>query len=386
MKKPRTLVRLWGETWQRWDIPGDPGAVVSLQAATKTRKPSPVILALPSRFVVCVPLWINSIDEAVIRSSMALELELRGLTAGGHGIVGAFESEGRTLAVAAVYPATFPEAWKTWTARWYEASALTVELPEEAISLWIEGEDLVAVVSREGRPIFWTTMDFPTEAGQFRTWLEELRLGLQAQGLWRAVYSSIVVSAEVRHRLGLDDIAVSNFVPSLTHASLDWKPVEIRDQESREASSSHLRLVANAVLTVLLLALVAAGLHLWFLQNEVRTLTTEIRAMEQEASAFQPILQEWQQVGPSVETAVFPLETLLAVVSNLPEKGIRITSYDLDDDVVAVDGEAGSVRLASEFSAAISGDQNLASREWVMPSPSLLPDNSARFRIEGRTR
>jgi hypothetical protein len=60
-----------------------------------------------------------------------------------------------------------------------------------------------------------------------------------------------------------------------------------------------------------------------------------------------------------------------------------MTIFNVEDGRVLIEGDANPQRLTSPFYEAISSDPDLVDFTWDMPQPTLRPDGSAKFQIQG---
>ncbi len=390
------LIRL-REEWEAWKLPGEGevlgqpprllGAAADHLSSAKNR-----ILALPARLVMAAPIWVNSTDPEVVQTSIALELEVRGWLPRKKTTDAVcsrkIEAGGKTLVVAAIFPAEAPAPYSGTDFARYEASPFLVEPGENGVALWREGDDLVAVFSRGTAVVYWATLDWPASPAQIRIWLEMLSLQLIATKILETAPRRIVLDP------ALGDLDLTghfpgaprenaSFPPTLKNADFAWKPETTREIERKADSTRKTRQIALALAAVYLVFALAAGLHLGWLAWKSRLLQNQIAALEAATSEFQPVVREWRFIGPGAESANFPLEILHHVVRNLPASGIRLTIYDTTDGRVTIEGEAVSATLASQFFSAMTNDGDLQRMNWQMPTPALLPNNAARFQLTG---
>lgn len=397
MKKPpaHELIRLWGTTWEAWELsPGrNPqprllGPAAGRKASAKIR-----ILALPARLVIAAPLWVESTDEEVIRTSSELEVEVRGLLprkkSADAVISRRLDAHGKTLVVGAIFPVGTPKPYSEELFSNYEASPFLIDAVEDGVALWREGNDLVAVFTRGRRVVSWATLDWPARSAEITAWLEMVLLQLTATGILetrprRVVLDSTLEDGNLTSLLPDVPQETTDFSPSFAHADFRWKPEQARQREDKADATRKIRRVALALAALYLIFALAAGIHLGWLHWKSRQIQHRIAELETATAEFQPAVREWRQIGPGAETDYFPIEILHRVVRNMPASGIRLTIYDLVGGHVTIEGEATSASLASQFFTAVSHDQDLQVMNWQMPTPALLPSSAARFQLTGQ--
>lgn len=387
-RKPTArLIRLQASGWHAWHaLPA--GSFVSsapLDPAT-FGSPSPDILAVPARHVVAVPVWVESEDPAVVKTSLELELEMRGFPPRQAVVPASFASAGRTLVTCAVFPQELPEPWANRFFGRYEASPFLRGLPEDAVALWLEGEDVVAVFTRGDQPVHWATIDRTESRATIGRWLERLELPLLAAGILERPPHRIVVDANLpgdEPFLTGVPVEQAELPASLKNARFIWKPESARIAEQQTAARRKIRRAILALAALYLVGALGAGVHLGWLAWKAASLRKQIAALETATAEFQPVMREWRTVGPGAEPGFFPLEILHLLALNLPPRGVRLTTFDFGGNKIFVEGEATSAGLAAEFYSALSRDEALREIRWKMPSPSLQPNNAARFQLSG---
>ncbi len=137
------LIRPWNAAWQRWakGTKKDDFWQVDHEGGDAAPTGDFDICAVPARNVVAVPLWIEAADEATVRESALLEVEMKGLASGERLAVDFTykvlrREEQRTLILALVFPAEEPGVLKDIKSERYEASPMIAGLGEDGVHLW----------------------------------------------------------------------------------------------------------------------------------------------------------------------------------------------------------------------------------------------------------
>lgn len=388
------LVRLWGDNWEIWQLPH---GVSALPVLAQSSSPKPTgkadrVLAIPARLCVAAPLWVDSVDPDVITVSIELELEMRGLLPRRKATDALFSSilqaDGKTLVNAVVFPIEVPQPGGQTAFTHYEASPLLISPAQDAVMLWREGDDLVALFTRETTPVYWITTDWPDDSTRIRHWVEIVWLHLHATNVLLSRPHRLVIDQSLKDE-GLSGLLAdvpcefSSFLPSVETAACKWKPDHAREAELRQIASRNTRKTALALALVYGAIILGALSYLGWLQFKSSRLQNQISHLEAQAGEFQPTVREWRHIGPGADADYFLLETLHHVVGNMPARGLRLTTYDVTGGRIAIEGEAESVSVASQFFTVVSKDESLQAMNWEMPTPSLLPSNAARFQLTG---
>jgi len=385
------VVREWCNGWERWElIPPSPPAVRPLELAVAGEGD---VFAVPARQVVSVPLWLDSDDPAVVDAAVLLEMEVRGFASEGvlpdTSVRQITRENGRTLVVVAVFPADFEKRFPDVAAQRYDVSAALLPLDEDALTIWREGGEYVAAYTRGRDLVHWSTWDAAASGREVQTWLKSATLSLLASG---------VITRRPRHVVVDDGLSVSDLgfdhspivrplgPPALEMARCDWRPASAIDAERRQLGRARFRRIAFAVGVAYALVICVAGGYLAWLDVQASRLSSEVDVLQAEATQIQPMIRQWQSVGPSIDSRRFPLEILRQVVESLPPQGIRLTIFDVAPDRVTIEGEAISASHAAKYFETVSHQAGMADIDWQMPPPALLPNNTARFQIVGASR
>lgn len=384
------VVRQWCNGWERWESnPSAPG-VRSLELAVAGEGD---LFAVPARQVVAVPLWLDSDDPAVVEASVLLELEVRGFTSEGAmadvSVRQVAKENGRTLVVVSVFPSDFEKRFPDVAAQRYEVSASLLPLDEDSQTVWREGGEIVAAYTRGKTLVYWTTWDAAATGREIQTWLKSTTLGLLASGFISRRPAHVVVDDGFNvSDLGFEFIPVVRPLgpPALEMAKCDWRPASAVEAEQRRLGRARFRRIGLAVAVAYALLVFIAGGYLVWLNIQGTRLSADIDSLRSEATQIQPMIRQWQSVGPSIDSRRFPLEILRQVVESLPPQGIRLTIFDVTPERITVEGEAISASHAAKYFETVSHQNGMTDIDWQMPPPALLPNNTARFQIVGTSR
>ncbi len=397
-KESPELLRLWGDVWERWRWP-DGAAKEAEWIDSVEREPvasgEPSTLALPARLVVAVPLWIDSTEAEIVEETAMLELEVRGLLGkrqtAADAVLRTLEHRGdRTLVLAAVFPAVLPESVPTSLFDRYEASPFLRPLVPDALTLWREGPDLVAGVTRGGKLIYWEAIGVTDDAREISGWLNLVCLQLRAEGVFD---DGIVLVNELagfkdgvlRLPPGVDGTAEApgEVRPTLSGAIFKWQPVAAVAAAAAAVRARQLRQFALAAAAAYVGIILIVGLYVGWQRFQIAGMAGRAEDLRAEVATFQPVADRWELIGATTETEFYPLEILHHVVKHLPEDGVRLTIFSVEDGRVLVEGDATPQRLATPFFDAVRDDAEVAGIQWEMGTPALRPDGSAKFQIQG---
>jgi hypothetical protein len=361
---PDVITRLYEETWQRWKLTD--GAPQRLEAEAKAENGP---------------------------ETVKLELEVRGLLPRAQALAGTtmrlLPHESRTLAVVAVFPPELPEEHSVANA--YDASPFLLVLPRNAVTLWREGEDLVAAFTRDEDVVYWETTDRSVGTEDLKTWLGLLCLRLRGEAVIQApprvvswvegVPAERIAPAGCETRAESDDEPPGT--PSLLHGRFDWKPVSAQRAEDQRVVREKVKRVALAVAAGYIV--LAAGFALYFggLRWKVSRLSEENAKVHAELEKFQPIARDWTMIAPTADPSQYPLEILNGIVAGMPPQGIRLIQFDVDNGKVTVGGEADTFQMATDFYNALATAEIFKGFNLQSDTPEMKANNSAKFNIHG---
>lgn len=382
---PELLTRLFGSDWENWRFNG-----LAPHRVDDASEPARRTLAVPARHVLATPLWIEGADPALAPEAAKLELEVRGLLPRAQGMDGValrlLPVEGRTLAVAAVFPPELPEDCPP--AERFEGSPFLLELPPDAVTLWREGEDYVAAFTRGPEVVYWETIDRSAGADEVRGWLSLILQRLRGEGV-------ITVAPRVTSRVeGLPAGRIAppgcevipsppEEVPSLANQRSAWKPVSLHAAETRQRQRAKMRNVVLAIVAGYIALAAVLLLYAGFQQWRTGRLAAANDRLRAEVAAFQPTRRDWQVLAPTIEPAQFPLELLRGVVESLPPGNIHLTRLVVEEGRIIVEGEADSFALATDYYNALAGNEALRGITWSGNTNPIIGATVTTFHAEG---
>jgi len=91
----------------------------------------------------------------------------------------------------------------------------------------------------------------------------------------------------------------------------------------------------------------------------------------------------WLAMEGAINPDLYPVEVFHQIVSLLPEEGIRLKEFQIENGKIIVSGEATTVQHALGFKGRLAACAALQHHAWNFPQPSIREDNRAEFRAEG---
>lgn len=394
-QKISTLYRPWGGGWQRWTFESRAaGWNLAGSEAPSADAARGVLVALPARCVLALPIWVETTESQVLREMVELQLEMLGVAAGPRletdvRIQPLADSGNKTLVRTLVYPPNLPADTPLPASALFEPAPLLAELEDETLHLWEESGRLVAVLVTDGKTVCWEAADRDLERRELLAWLNCLLLQLRGDEIIKSDLALKDWSGRLAgqapfgcsHRPATPQEQERGPKPAMPAAPSAWLAPEGRAMREQSRVRSRFAAAAALVLAMALVVISVAAGYQWFLGAQMREVRREAAALSGTAQPLQQIARKWRRLEAATETRFFPLEVLHQVVSRMPSDGVRLTTVDLVRDRIHVEGEASNVGAATRFFNNLK--EVPADIRWEMPPPSLLPNNTARFIISG---
>ena len=347
------------------------------------RPPSKALFAIPSQDVVSIPQWVSSKDSAIINEVVALETERLGIRPNeGPGIASEWKTVelngSRTLVQSVSIPWSLPEleSMDDMFAKFVPQYALYTP-PANAIVLWTEEGNWIAGYSRGERWVHVHALGNGS-AGAITSEVQLTLLELSAKGILDSL-KEIVVWGEFDVNLyqALDEGTGRkiSFVPrpAPVGPTQDWNLFPHSVSESRESEAKKKRSTLIASIGILALAMIvgAAFLHLRVLEQSNDQLRSQIRNNRLAADAIQLSIDKWYALAPAVDPKRSPLDIFHEVSVLLPDKGFRLTSFEVQNsNTVIVRGEGATMANALKIKGAIEEAPGLTDYLWEIPPPT----------------
>jgi hypothetical protein len=394
MKKsdqPLQLLRPANQGWEIWKAPEDNlGSPPTLVPSPSEAPPGPVIFALPARKVLSEAFWIPAIEENLVRDSVWLQLEVRGLLPPNptpeQVEISLLRSEGeRTLVRADVYPSdlTLPTHLDP---QHFIASPLIGQLPPNTLNLWLEDNAVVICLRLPEGPLLWESRSDCSSSSALSAGLETILLEWEAQELPCPVET-------IHDHTGLLPGPSWNSIPVFPQPKAlptlewpakfpTWVPPAVglhRSKLQEKEKILHLLQLVGGTLGLILLVLV--GYFTWQ-QTQLALLKNEAASLELVAQPLRETARTWEELSGSIDPSKFALERLLLAVKALPGQGVRLSLFEINSRGLRLEGDARNVGLANLYYNSLRAAEGAENLSWEMAPPALQPDNSAKFAIE----
>jgi hypothetical protein len=385
------------EPWELWALGGKASAERVQICATPldNRLRKNTTLALPVSQVFCLPLWLNEVDAKQFAGMIPLQLELRGLQPRGNEpavfdwTVVAQEGT-RTLVMVGVLPATLAPEIHAEAYDAFDLSARYLPFPENTLTLWREQDRLAVAITRGQNLVYYQAL---TEGQITPRVVQDLicaRATLAMQGittpLQKVMLWTEISPEEFSSLQGALPLPIEREeCPPPVAPQQPWKltPSAVGEAKRVRAGRQWQRRAVMLFLAVYLLAVA------WMVSQLVLTSmkVDELHKWQSEHAQTLGLVREgraaWKDLTPVVETKNYPLELLLEAYQSIPIDQLHLTHFDVGNGNLAIQGEAKNVAGAFQFFSKLKSDPYFSSYALSMANPSPLPNDLAKFRIEG---
>lgn len=357
--------------------------------------PARAIVALPCRFVNIFPLWLNSDDPALLPEMAELQLAAASVTRNADLAVRLVRSEGgRSLVTAVALPGDPPAKLCEPEVAEFVASPDAERLPPDSVVVWEEaGQRVIAVTSGEV-PVYWESRaaTVPEEIfGDLACLLARLETEGVVARVGRIVLrlpSTPALREELARRFDAEVAVEDRPAPRLPPQDAA-RLVPVSVLQKRAAARQRRMLIRAAVLFGVAVLGAAALLfgRQQMLAIENARLKKALDAEEARVAAVSAAQARWAALRPALDPDLYPVERLLQASLLMPADGLRLTIFEqsVEDGAlrVLIIGEAASPQAAFAFSESVRTHPAWSMFQWQIPQPAILPNNAARFRMEG---
>lgn len=396
--RERQLLRqIESGSWELWAM--EEGNKARLVEACPTLADAPVnshsVLALPSRQLYAMPLWLATSDPALMRDMIFLQLERRGLAGARSAEEAIFDyrvletGENKTLVLAFALPSNLPDEMRV-NLRHYEPSGRTHALPPDQFVLWREGDRLVLAVTRGSQLAYSQVMG---EAELTEPLLQELqciRLQLEASHVIDRVNGITLwgefTSADLSKVAGVMNLRASNGKrpePVLPGDWLDLVPSSVRQEQQAGRASRRKKSVVAAIVGVWLVCVLLLAVRVTWFYMQCRGIENDLKDHKGLVKELQNTAHRWDLLDSAINPESYPVEQLLRCTRALPPEGVRFTLFKTSGDKIFIQGEAKNAPAAFKYAEDLKQDKDLQDYRWQMPQPRLLANDNAEFQIEG---
>jgi hypothetical protein len=161
-------------------------------------------------------------------------------------------------------------------------------------------------------------------------------------------------------------------------------PRSVVRRRAARARQYRIKLVILALAALYLIFVAAQGVTYFWSSRAKNQLQSRLDSLLPAVQGMQNTARRLEALNPALDVNTYPLEVLYRVMSVLPEKGVRLTAFDIIGDRLELAGESTTAREAFDYISALEAAENLGHIQWdEAPQPVPLPNDTTRFSIKG---
>ncbi|MDX2080797.1 MAG: PilN domain-containing protein [Terrimicrobiaceae bacterium] len=387
------ILRPGATHWELWKFNGKGAPAMEENPDRRSlAQTQHLLVALPARDVLSVPIWISS--EADPAEMAELELSSRHLlrrNAAPHALP--LESkDGRSLVLAIATADDALAAPYFAPARQFDIAARLWDPGSADLLVWRELGELCFAFVRSGKCVFFSGSGEPTPGPAFCGAVSRTALRLKAEGvLDRMPVALRLIGAftddEKSALAGGLRVQIDHSAeippPRLPESAIDAAPPAAMAEATRRTTRKRLFAVGLAGGAVYLAAVaLLAGSLAW--QNlQLAGLRNAAAQDAPKAESARQDVAEWREFRQAFDPGTFALDQLAAVAQALPGEQVRLTQFSLDNGRLLVTGEAADVSQAYAFFERVKASPDLQDYDWTNRQPQLAGKSKVRFEMEG---
>lgn len=396
-RKPSTQIAvLPASEGDRWDIyrfeGGTPSQITVDEPRLKPADAERAVIGWSVRQAITLPVWVADSGES--REMVALELELRGLVKSGDepafGLEEVVRENGRTLYAVHLLANLRAKSPVKGAAR-YDVRLRWFPVEADAIYFWKEAGNWAYGISRQGILLHAQSLRQPELTGEsFR----EVRRAIERFLSERVLVAPppVIRFFDSAGNETLDEAGrileatvqrAERRNPQPPKTAIDLPSTSIREWRERHRRAGQLKRTGLVAASILLLIALGAGGLLVHQQSQLAALQAEIDGQSDEVSRLMDIARDWNVIEPAVNPTYYPLDILRDCAAQLPENGTRLTAATISGTEIVLQGEAVNHPAAFQFADNLKNSPALAAYIWEIPQPTLLPNNTASFQMQG---
>lgn len=392
-ESPDAVLRPGAEGWELWKFPPKSPPTLEGSFSEKSLEScARVLLALPSRSVLSMPLWIASQGNPTELAE--LELTSRHLLRKDAEVyaVPILDKEGRSLvlALAATDDETPREYLKK--AQHFDIPARLFDPAGADVLVWKEQASLCFAIYREDQCVFFAATGDSNLGPAFCGAVARTAMRLKAEHVITRTPAKLRLIGEfleadamaLGHSLRLDfETEKKPPAPVLPTILSDAAPPTARAALLSRSRLKRLATIATMGLAIYAVVLFFVAADFAWQRFKLHRLNTELKSIESASANAQKLVTEWKQFRSAIDPQAFAIDQLAAVATEIPGEQVRLTQYNYDNGRLSIAGEATDVSQAYEFFERVKKSPLLQDYDWTSGQPQLAGRNKVRFEMEG---
>ncbi len=390
-RAPESVLFPGAEGWELWLFPQKEAPKVERNPGLKPVGAAPrLLLALPTRSVMAVPLWVAEQGDPCELAE--LELSSRHLVRRDSEIraIRMDAAEGRMLILAVAVGDDSPAAEYFSKARFFDIPANLLDPGTADVVIWREFGDLVFAFYQKGRCVYFSASGESSPGPALCGLIVRTALRLRAEQVIGGLPSTVRMigefSKEERQALGSGLLSTVEQVvptpPKIPAVPAEIVPPAARRARERRRGTKKMAVFGLAGLAAYLVILAVLGGTLLFGKLQLDELNRQVAGMAPEAEQAERLVTEWKEYQEAVHPQHFALDQLAAVASELPGDQVRLTQFTLENGRLILAGEAADISEAYAFLERVKKSPVLQDYDWTARQPQIA-GKKVRFEMEG---
>ncbi len=183
--------------------------------------------------------------------------------------------------------------------------------------------------------------------------------------------------------LGLPVATEEPLPPHLPQEAWRVVPQPIVQRRIQRKQQQTMMLGAAGFVLVLVALLGTFGLRLLSRERNIATETAKLQAQEPELQAIRDAQTRWAALESAITPDQYAVEVFHQVSNLLPEKGVRLITFEIREGHIIISGEAQNPGLAGALREDLKRVPAFAGLQWDFPTPTIAANGAATFRAEG---
>lgn len=301
------------------------------------------------------------------------------------------DEQNQTLAgTAALVPGDEEMPWRACKPEAFDVSARLFEIPALEMAVWKELGRYVAAFQRGQGVVHFSVLQ-SRELNADAAWeIRDLALSLEVRGLIHQLHGCRVwtqagdaFTSTLKEALGVRVRMEEKPAPQLPKVHADLLPPEAG--RLREESARRKRMAGWMALAALSYVLFFGGWTglLYFREHRLQKAAAQQALLTPEVDAVREAQSRWFALESATDRDRYPVEIFYQVVSMIPEEGIRLTDFTLNEEKVAITGEVRSLSDGMRFKEDILANEALRRYTWQFSQGNAGEDGRSKFNVDG---
>lgn len=397
------------ESWELWKIISDKSATATaelnapvlvddhsspLKSSSKVR----LIIGVPTRDLIVIPLWISS--EGNLQELVELELASRNLLrrgmAEGLKTIPLETKDGRVLVSILAPTAILSSATAPYLkhADQFEAAARLLPHEGKDLLIWQELGEICFGFFKNNQCAWFS--------GSGETFVNRTLLGLITRMSWQLEAESVIDHLPKTLRIiGSFSEEETSLLQSLLTTKTQWEhlpetqapllpsppldlpPAQARLERIDQEKQQRFKKIALIALAVYLFLLFIGAINLIIKESVLKHLNYQVSVQRTSVEKATKNIERWHEFRSAVDPSTYALDILATIANQIHGEKIRIITLTSADGHLQVTGEATDVAQAYHFIELIKKAPELQEYQWTSGQPKLAGKNSVRFELEG---